>query len=240
MNNIATKNIFLEKENHVYRLNDELDFPFISVTTFVGGFFEEFDADAVAKKLTMSHPKYKHMTVDELLGLWRKKADYGTFVHEEIEDYINDKTQPKDDRSIRAVKWLNGYKIQSNYKLHSEKIIYSKELGLAGTIDLLMYDEKSDSYIIVDWKTSSKIATSAYQHKTGNHDITRNLEDCNFNHYSLQLSLYRYILENYYGLKVTNQMIVHITDTDCRGYITPYLSNHIKLMAQQQINTKDS
>ena len=109
-----------------------------------------------------------------------------------------------------------------------------------GTIDLLMYDEKSDSYIIVDWKTSSKIATSAYRHKTGNHDITRNLEDCNFNHYSLQLSLYRYILENYYGLKVTNQMIVHITDTDCRGYITPYLSNHIKLMAQQQINTKDS
>ena len=229
MNNISNNNIFLEKENHIYQLNDDPNFEFISVTTYDGDFFEKFDAPAVASKLTASHPKYKHMKAEELLALWKKKSEYGTFVHEELEDYINDKTSPTDDRSIRAVKWLNGYKMQSNYKLFSEKIIYSKELNLAGTIDLLMYDKKSDSYIIIDWKTSSKIETSAYRHKTGNHDITRNLEDCNFNHYSLQLSLYRYILENYYGLKVNNQMIVHITDTDCRGYMTPYLLNYIKL-----------
>jgi len=232
MNNISSNNIFLEKENHIYQLNDDPNFEFKSVTTFVGDFFEKFDAPAVASKLTVSHPKYKHMTAEELLAVWKKKSEYGTFVHEEIEFYINDKTPPTDDRSIRAVKWLNGYKMQSTYELLSEKIIYSKELNLAGTIDLLMYDQKSDSYIIIDWKTSSKIDTSSYRHKTGNHDITRNLEDCNFNHYSLQLSLYRYILENYYGLKVNNQMIVHITDTDCRGYMTPYLLNHIKLMAQ--------
>ena len=111
------------------------------------------------------------MTVDELLLVWKKKADYGTFVHEEIENYINDKTPPTDDRSCRAVKWLNGYKMQSNYKLLSEKIIYSKELNLAGTIDLLMYDESSNAYNIIDWKTSAKIETSAYRHKTGNNDI---------------------------------------------------------------------
>ena len=239
MNNISDDNIFLEKENHIYQLNDEPDFEFKSVTTFVGGFFEEFDAPLVASKLTRTHPKYKHMTADELLLVWKKKADYGTFVHEEIENYINDKTAPTDDRSSRAVKWLNGYKMQSNYKLLSEKIIYSKELNLAGTIDLLMYDEASNAYNIIDWKTSAKIETSAYRNKTGNHDITRNLEDCNFNHYSLQLSLYRYILEHYYGLKISNQMIVHITDTDCRGYMTPYLLNHIKLMAQSRINSLD-
>tara|TARA_B100001029_G_C15020085_1_gene429941 strand:- start:23 stop:742 length:720 start_codon:yes stop_codon:yes gene_type:complete len=239
MNNILDNNIFLEKENHIYKLNDDPDFEFKSVTTFVGGFFEEFDAPLVASKLTSTHPKYKHMTIDELLLVWKKKADYGTFVHEEIENYINDKTPPTDDRSSRAVKWLNGYKMQSNYKLLSEKIIYSKELNLAGTIDLLMYDESSNAYNIIDWKTSAKIETSAYRHKTGNNDITRNLEDCNFNHYSLQLSLYRYILETYYGVKISNQMIVHITDTDCRGYMTPYLLNHIKLMAQNRINSMD-
>jgi len=239
MNNLSDNNIFLEKENHIYQLNDEPDFEFKSVTTFVGGFFEEFDAPLVASKLTRTHPKYKHMTADELLLVWKKKADYGTFVHEEIENYINDKAAPTDDRSSRAVKWLNGYKMQSNYKLLSEKIIYSKELNLAGTIDLLMYDEASNAYNIIDWKTSAKIETSAYRNKTGNHDITRNLEDCNFNHYSLQLSLYRYILEHYYGLKISNQMIVHITDTDCRGYMTPYLLNHIKLMAQSRINSLD-
>ena len=230
MNNISNNNIFLEKENHIYQLNDDPNFKFTSVTNFAGNFFEKFDSHGIATKLTATHPKYKHLTVDELLEQWKKKSEYGTLVHEEIEFYIKNQLEPKDDRSIRAVKWFNGYKMQSNYELYSEKIIYSKELQLAGTIDLLMYDKNSDTYIIIDWKTSSKIDTSAYRHKTGNHEITRNLEDCNFNHYSLQLSLYRYILENYYNLKINNQMIVHITDTDCRGYITPYLLNVILLI----------
>jgi ATP-dependent exoDNAse (exonuclease V) beta subunit len=230
MNDISKNNIYLEKEDHIYKLEEDLDFDFTSVTTFVGQFFEEFDAKFVAQKLTSTHPKYKHMTVEELLGEWKKRADYGTYVHEEIENYINDKTEPKDRKSLRAVQWLNGYKMQSSFNLLSEKIIYSKELKLAGSIDLLLHDKKTDEYTIIDWKTSRKIDTSAFRHKTGNHEATRDLEDCNFNHYSLQLSLYRYILENYYNLKVRNQMIVHITDYDCRGYVTPYLLNHIKRM----------
>jgi len=242
MNNLLKNNIFLEKENHIYQLDETVDFQFTSVTTFIHQFFEEFDAPMIAEKLSKSkNPKslYKNMSVEEILELWKKKADYGTLVHEEIEFYIKDKSQPTDDKSIRALEWLHGYKMQSDYDLLSEKIIYSKELQLAGTIDLLMYDKKTDSYVIVDWKTSTKIDTSAYRHKTGNHDITRNLEDCNFNHYSLQLSLYRYILETYYNLKISNQMIVHITDRDCRGYLTPYLLDHIKLMANDQIKDEN-
>ena len=107
MNNISNNDIFLEKENHIYKLNNDPEFPFTSVTTFIGSFFEEFDAPMVASKLTATHPKYKHMTADELLAVWRKKADYGTFVHEEIENYINDKTIQTDDRSSRAAKWLD-------------------------------------------------------------------------------------------------------------------------------------
>ena len=234
MIDIKSNNIFLEKENHIYKLNDDLDFGFTSVTTFVGDFFEKFDSHGIATKLTMTHPKYKHLTVEELLGQWKKKADYGTLVHEEIELYIKDQTYPKDDRSERAIKWLNGYKMQSNYKLYSEKIVYSKELQLAGTIDLLLYNEESEEYIIVDWKTSSKIATSAYKHKRGNNEITRNLEDCNFNHYSLQLSLYRYILETFYALKISEQLIVHLQENDCIGYHAPYIKNTVLEMIKER------
>ena len=42
---------------------------------------------------------------------------------EDIEFYINDKISPKDDRSTRAIRWLNGYVMQSKYNLFSEKII---------------------------------------------------------------------------------------------------------------------
>ena len=132
------------------------------------------------------------MTAEELLAEWRKRADYGTYVHEEIENYINDKTKPEDRKSLRAVQWLNGYKMQSSFNLLSEKIIYSKELKLAGSIDLLLHDKKTAEYTIIDWKTSRKIDTSAFRHKTGNQEATRDLEDCNFNHYSLQLSCLLY------------------------------------------------
>ena len=44
MNDISKNNIYLEKEDHIYKLEEDLDFDFTSVTTFVGQFFEEFDA----------------------------------------------------------------------------------------------------------------------------------------------------------------------------------------------------
>ena len=36
------------------------------------------------------------------------------------------------------------------------------------------------------------------------------------------------MLEKYYGLKVINQIVAHITDDECIGYVTPYRKAHIK------------
>ena len=36
----------------------------------------------------------------------------------------------------------------------SEVIVYSKELGIAGTIDLLVYNSETNMYHLVDWKTN--------------------------------------------------------------------------------------
>ena len=143
--------------------------------------------------------KYADRTVESLLKEWDDSANYGTKVHDEIENWIKNRAEPKDLKSINGKNWLQKYQTKSGIEFLSEVIIYSKELKLAGSIDLLLHDKKTDEYTIIDWKTSRKIDTSAFRHKTGNHEATRDLEDCNFNHYSLQLSLYRYILENYYN-----------------------------------------
>lgn len=42
----------------------------------------------------------------------------------------------------------------------------------------------------------------------GTHELTRHLQDCNFYHYSLQLAIYKHILQNYYGLPVSQTFIV--------------------------------
>ena len=57
--------------------------------------------------------------------------------------------------------------------------------------------------------------------------ITEDLLDCNFNRYSLQLSFYRYLLEEKYGIDISDQYIVHIKYDDCHGYVAPYLQSHV-------------
>ena len=56
------------------------------------------------------------------------------------------------------------------------------------------------------------------------------IEDCNYNHYALQLSLYRYILETYYGVNINRQIIAHLKEDGVQTYSTPYMKNEVKSM----------
>ena len=116
--------------------------------------------------------------------------------------------------------------------LHVEIIIYSEELKLAGTLDILIRLKDSDEYIIIDWKTNKKIDTRSFNGKTGTHPITSNIEDCKYNVYGFQLSLYRYILEKYYGLKVKQQIIAHVNDYTVDSYLPPYHKGHMDAITE--------
>lgn len=48
--------IQLEESTHTYLLDDSEDIAFKSVTTFIGQFFDEFDAEKIATKLVRTHP----------------------------------------------------------------------------------------------------------------------------------------------------------------------------------------
>ena len=109
-------------------------------------------------------------------------------------------------------------------------IIYSKQLRIAGTIDVLALDKKTNQYHLIDWKTSKKIETSAFGGKVGIKPATNTIPDCNFYHYSLQLSLYRYLLEEYYGLSIKSQFIAHLKEDYARGIEVPYMINEILKM----------
>ena len=168
---------------------------FTSVTTFIDGFFEKFDSKKIAKKLVDTHPKYSNSTVEELIKEWKDAADHGTFVHEEIENWINKQKIPSENKSKYGIRWLHQYKKKSDLDILSEIILFSEELKISGTVDILALNKYTDKYDIIDWKTSKKINKKSFNHKMGIKASTFNIMDCNFSHYSLQLSLYRYILE---------------------------------------------
>ena len=227
MNSIFDESIKLNKETHSYSLKNDMNISFISVTTYIDYFFEKFDAEKVAKKLIAKYPKYENQTVESLLAQWDESARYGTIVHDEIENWIKNNVEPKELKSLNGKNWLHAYQTKSDIEVMSEVIIFSKELQIAGTVDILAKDNKTGEYVIIDWKTSKKINKVSYKHKTGIHDVSKNILDCNFSHYSLQLSLYRYILEEYYNLKVRNQVIAHLKDDGVDAHLAPYLKNDI-------------
>jgi len=230
MNKLFTKNIKLQREEHKYILNTNPDLEFTSVTTFIGQFFEEFNAKKIATKLVASNRNYMGMTVEEVLATWNDAAEHGTKVHEELENYILHKDTLTEPKSIQGMNWLNKYKMKSSFDVYPEVIIYSEELKLSGTIDLLLFDKINNKYIIMDWKTSKKIDTKSYKNKRGTKPASANIEDTKFNHYALQLSLYRYLLEEYYGIEVTQHLIIHLKDNECLGLHVPYMKENVLKM----------
>ena len=235
MNNLSEQNIILNMDTHEYKLLDHTEIIFTSVTTFVDHFFEGFDAQKVATKLINNYPKYAGRTVESLIADWDAAADYGTSVHEELERWIKDGIDPSDIKAINGKDWLQHYKLKSDIDIISEVIVYSTELSIAGTVDILAKDNTTGSYEIIDWKTSKKIEMVSYGQKMGTHEITKNIMDCNFYHYSLQLSLYRYILETYYGIKIHNQLIAQLHDDGVNAHVAPYMKDEIIAMLDNRM-----
>ena len=172
MNNILNKDIQLVEPGHKYILSNNPDIKFQSVTEIIGGYFEPFDKDAIAEKLVSSHPKYRMMTVKDVISMWDAKRDFGTKIHNEIETCLNDSDYPDkldlyqyDIKTRYALDWLKQFDLKYDLTTYPEVIIYSSEINIAGSIDVLLYNKKSDSYAIIDWKTSKKIDTMSFNNK---------------------------------------------------------------------------
>ena len=122
-NNFNINNISLEKEGHIYTL-DKSDIKFTSVTSFISEFFEKFDSLKIATKLVTKIPKYAAFTVEELLNKWRGAADHGTKVHNEIEKYILNKSQPEEIKAIHGINWLDKHLDTDKHKVYTEKLLF--------------------------------------------------------------------------------------------------------------------
>ena len=94
--------------------------------------------------------------------------------------------------------------------------IFDEEHKLAGSIDMIF--KSGDEYYIADWKRSKEIKkTNKFQKGT---PPIEHMDDCNYNHYSLQLNLYKYILEKHYEIKISGMFLV---------VLHPNNSNYIKI-----------
>jgi hypothetical protein len=88
--------------------------------------------------------------------------------------------------------------LTSKYVLaKTELLVYSLELRMAGQVDLLMRNEDSTEYHILDYKfIKEPLERKSYyrfRYKMMSGPFSR-LMDTNYSHYSIQLEIYRYLM----------------------------------------------
>jgi hypothetical protein len=98
--------------------------------------------------------------------------------------------------------------------IYPEHMVYLRSAGICGQSDLV--EVVNGKVNIIDYKTNKEIKTEAFTNWEGISekmlDPVSHLDDCNFNHYALQLSIYMYIiLKHNPKLKPGRIFIHHIT-----------------------------
>lgn len=203
--------IFFDEEPHIYYIDGEALKQ--SVTGIIHSYFPHFDADKIAYFTNRKHfnnpdSKYYQMTIPDIKELWEMNRDEaaaaGTKLHKDIEDFFN---------GIKIINESKEYGFFTNFRndypdlvpYRTEWEIYDEDLKLAGSIDITFINEDG-TITLGDWKRSKEIV---YENRReyGSGPL-KEYSNCNYIHYSLQLNVYKFILERKYGQKVKNMFLL--------------------------------
>ena len=227
--------IQFEEETHIYTI-DGVRAGWTSCTGFLHNFFGHFDADAVIAKM-MKGPKwfeskYFGKTAEEIKKGWSDKgaasSAAGTRMHLDIERFYNglplvwSDSKPVDVasglRGLELDKWDPNPGAEWNYfcdyqtkigakflPYRTEWLVFDEEHKVAGSIDMV-YMKPDGTLAIYDWKRIEELKTDN-QWQSGLGPVAH-LPDTNYWHYSLQLNVYRYILQKHYGFVVSELALV--------------------------------
>jgi hypothetical protein len=223
------KNITFTEEGHKYTIRDPEGNPIgksiISTTETIGKYHDHFDADKALDKMCFDadgiyigkNELYKGKNRDEIKEGWEKTgkeaSEKGTATHQDIENFFNGDPvlYPDSKEHQMFLDWWRNY--QEKHPTHrpyrTECLIYDDnpncEKVLAGSVDFLAIDENGELHEF-DWKRAKAINKDNKYKKM--YKPFNGLDDCNYNHYRLQLNFYRHVLETLYDKKVKTMRLV--------------------------------
>ena len=233
------KHIKYFDEPHIYLFGSQ---ELTSGTTFIGQFKEKFDAPKMAKLSA----KKKGVEPEELLAEWDYKRDFssikGTMVHNFAENYWGNKIFPYNDQMVinkfgedvikeryeecvRMFKEFYSEASKSLVPIAMELVIGDVELGVGGMVDGLFWNEKMGELQIWDYKTNKQIRTKSDYNKRFKAPLNF-IQECEYESYSLQLNLYKFIIEKNTNLKIGRLYLVWINEEnekfeviECKDYM---------------------
>jgi len=214
-----------------------------SCTGFIHSFFPHFDPDATIAKMMKSpkwpQNKYFGKTAKEIKQIWadsgKEASGAGTLMHLGIEQFHNGALEEIEPSVMETKEWKYFQNYWDSVKdelepYRTEWEVWSEEHKLAGSIDMI-YRRKSDGkFVVYDWKRSKEIKTTNDFER--GYPPLEHLPNVNYWHYTLQLNIYKWFLETFYGLEVVELclVILHPDNSNYRRIRLNILENEVKDM----------
>jgi len=214
------KNLALDEATHTYKLGSHT-FKY-SVTEFIGKFCQPFDKNHWSKFVA----NRDKITQEEVLAQWEERARFssekGNLFHQYMEDlihnFMNEMNQglPYDNPQLKEKAMCFFQEVIETRRIIPiavEKSLFDLELDIAGTLDFFGINAQGE-YIILDWKTNREIKKENKFSKMLS--PFEAFDDCNFYHYSLQLNIYRYILEKHCNITIPYLYFIWFNESESR------------------------
>ena len=217
--------IAFDEESHKYlHPKDETgNAEYISVTTLIERFFP-FDLKRYIERKAEKENRTEEDVLDEHLLMRDEAAEKGTYLHNQIERYL--KGIEFDSESIEFGFFLDFYmkeiKPRNLLFFDAEKVVFSNQYNVAGTIDCLFKKKTRDEYVMLDWKRSKKLIIDGRPRIFGyGYALSElhSLDNSSFNRYCLQQNIYKHIAETEYGMKVSSMKLVVLHENYSTYYV---------------------
>ncbi len=258
----APERVSFTEKGHTYK--DSKGRGYISVTTLVGLYHEEFDTQYWSlykaikdvmetlgglkwrrfkkeaggwENVVKHYQKIKYSLDNQLLKRikekkreyvvdWKREGDdaarMGTKAHKELEQLlISSQKVEIGSRSVADVSPsdlldIQGFNDKSN-NVFPEFLLWNQKYRIAGQVDLI--EKQGDILHLRDYKTCKEIKFEAFMGKTM-YSPLQELPDTNYSKFTLQLSLYAWMLEQE-GFTIGSLTLDHI-DRETGNYIERY------------------
>lgn len=197
----------------------------ISTTGLISQYENHFDSETISEQVANK----RGISQQEVLEEWRIENLHstikGSFIHEfaqslwEGKEYVFDYSKVPKEIDIdrlksdinklipQAINFYNDYK--DMYELIGCEIYLGDEdFDECGATDQIIYNKYTGGIAIIDYKTNKEIKRESYKHKKMLIPLHK-FDDCNYVHYSIQLSGYKFKFERNTKLKVDETFIVY-------------------------------
>ena len=236
---------FFEEDHHYEYKGERVG---VSVTKLIEQYTNGFDAEMIAEKVAIRDGK----TIQEVLDEWKYKNSFacekgqnshdfaqtiwsGTMYHGTTFDGSTAFLGALEAIFQQARNFHNDFEGKLMH-LADEFVIGSAEYDIASAVDHLFVDKATGELVLVDYKTNSDIRKNEQYAKPMKAPL-QHLKDTALNHYAIQISIYKYLIEKYTGLEVSRWFIVYMSENigDYEIIDVPYLKNEVETILEWRI-----